>query len=36
MPEKIFLRGKMIVDDGRWLGRPGGGQFLRRSQGEAL
>lgn len=30
-PEKVLLRGKVIVDDGRWLGRPGLGQFLQRS-----
>lgn len=32
-PEKVFLRGKMIVDGERWLGRRGGGQFLRRDPG---
>jgi dihydropyrimidinase len=36
MPEKVFLRGKMIVDGETWLGRSGGGQFLRREQGEVL
>jgi dihydropyrimidinase len=30
-PEKVFLRGKMIVDGEKWLGRAGGGQFLKRS-----
>jgi dihydropyrimidinase len=30
--EKVFLRGKMIVDGERWLGSPGTGRFLKRSQ----
>jgi dihydropyrimidinase len=29
-PHKVFLRGQLIVDGERWLGRPGGGQFLHR------
>jgi len=29
-PEKVFLRGTLIVDGERWLGRPGMGRFLRR------
>jgi dihydropyrimidinase len=29
-PEKVFLRGNLIVDGDRWLGRPGMGKFLRR------
>jgi dihydropyrimidinase len=36
MPEKVFLRGKMIVDGERWLGSAGEGQFLKRGQGEVL
>ncbi len=32
-PEKVFLRGKMIVDGEKWLGRAGAGQFLKRSAG---
>ena len=28
--EKVFLRGQLIVDGERWLGRPGGGRFLHR------
>jgi dihydropyrimidinase len=36
MPEKVFLRGKLIVDGERWLGRKGGGQFLKRDEGEVL
>ncbi|MBM3137956.1 MAG: dihydropyrimidinase [Chloroflexi bacterium] len=27
--EKVLLRGNLIVDDGRWLGRKGGGRFVR-------
>lgn len=29
-PEKVFLRGELIVDGDRWLGRRGGGQYLHR------
>ncbi|MGB7086692.1 MAG: dihydropyrimidinase [Phormidesmis sp.] len=29
--EKVFLRGELIVDGEKWLGRAGMGQFLRRS-----
>ena len=29
-PEKVFLRGKLIVDGDRWLGKAGGGRFLSR------
>lgn len=36
MPEKVLLRGKMIVDGDRWLGKAGGGQFLKREEGEVL
>jgi dihydropyrimidinase len=36
MPEKVFLRGKMIVDRETWLGKSGDGQFLRRTKGEIL
>ncbi|HEX6269689.1 MAG TPA: dihydropyrimidinase [Anaerolineales bacterium] len=32
-PEKVFLRGKLIIDGERWLGKAGGGQFLKREQG---
>lgn len=41
-PEKVFLRGRLIVDlsfknpDEAWLGRPGMGQFLMRGTGEIL
>lgn len=30
-PEKVFLRGQLIVDGDRWLGRPGMGSFIKRS-----
>jgi len=36
MPEKVFLRGKMIVDGEMWLGKSGDGRFLKRSEGEVL
>ncbi len=29
-PEKVFLRGKLIVDGDQWLGKRGQGQFLER------
>lgn len=29
-PEKVFLRGRMIVDGEHWLGSRGGGQYLHR------
>jgi dihydropyrimidinase len=35
-PEKVFLRGKLIVDGDRWLGRSGEGMFLHRKEGEVL
>lgn len=35
-PEKVFLRGRLIVDNEHWLGRRGGGQFLKRGSGEVL
>ncbi|HUE97871.1 MAG TPA: dihydropyrimidinase [Anaerolineales bacterium] len=36
MPEKVFLRGKMLVDGEQWLGKAGEGQFLKREEGEVL
>jgi dihydropyrimidinase len=36
MPEKVFLRGKLIVDRDQWLGNAGDGQFLKRQEGEIL
>jgi dihydropyrimidinase len=35
-PEKVFLRGKLIVDDEKWLGKSGDGMFLKRGEGEIL
>lgn len=35
-PEKVFLRGKLIVDGEKWLGKSGDGQFLKRSEGEII
>ena len=35
-PEKVFLRGHLIVDGDRWMGHPGMGQFLPRNTGEVL
>ena len=35
-PEKVFLRGQLIVDDEQWLGKRGMGQFLKRREGEIL
>jgi len=32
-PEKVFLRGQLIVDGDRWLGQAGMGDFLRRQPG---
>jgi dihydropyrimidinase len=36
MPEKVFLRGKPIVDGEQWFGKAGDGQFLKREEGEVL
>jgi len=32
-PEKVFLRGKLIVDGNEWKGAAGQGQFLKREEG---
>jgi dihydropyrimidinase len=32
-PEKVFLRGQLIVDGDQWLGKPGMGRFLKRVPG---
>jgi len=32
-PQKVFLRGKLIVNDGQWSGNAGFGQFLFRQPG---
>ena len=31
-PEKVFARGELIVDNGRFLGKPGAGRFLKRQR----
>jgi dihydropyrimidinase len=35
-PEKVFLRGQLIVDGDEWKGRRGMGQFLKRSAGQFI
>jgi dihydropyrimidinase len=30
MPEKVFLRGKLIVDGENWFGQAGSGKFIHR------
>ncbi len=35
-PEKVFLRGRLIVDKGQWLGRPGMGRFIERQPGAPI
>ena len=35
-PEKVFLRGNIIVDGKRWLGKAGMGQFLKREEGMVI
>lgn len=35
-PEKVFLRGKLIVDGDTWLGKAGSGRFLHRSAGAPI
>ncbi len=35
-PEKVFLRGKLIVDGDKWLGKRGSGQFIKRKEGEVF
>jgi dihydropyrimidinase len=36
MPVKVYLRGQLIVDNGRWLGRAGMGEYLVRNTGEII
>lgn len=31
MPVRVYLRGELIVHNGQWLGKPGGGKFIQRS-----
>ena len=35
-PEKVFLRGKLIVDGDEWKGKRGDGKFLKRGEGVVL
>ena len=35
-PEKVFLRGHLVVDGNEWKGKSGQGQFLMRNLGEIL
>ena len=35
-PEKVFLRGELIVNDEQWLGKRGTGQFLKRQTVEVF
>lgn len=35
-PEKVFLRGQLIVDGSEWKGRRGMGRFLKREEGQVL
>ena len=35
-PEKVFLRGKLIVDGNEWKGKRGDGKFLKRAEGQVL
>lgn len=35
-PEKVFLRGNMLVDGERWFGRAGKGQFIYRQPGTVV
>jgi dihydropyrimidinase len=35
-PEKVFLRGELIVDGSEWKGKSGQGKFLKRNTGEIL
>lgn len=35
-PEKVFLRGKLIVDGDEWYGKPGEGKYLFRKEGQVI
>lgn len=35
-PEKVYLRGKLIVDGDHWLGRAGMGQYLSRGESQFI
>jgi dihydropyrimidinase len=36
MPEKVFLRGRLIVDGSSWLGQKGDGKFQKRKTGNPI
>ena len=36
MPITVMQRGKILVSDGKWFGKPGQGRFLHRLSGEVL
>ena len=36
MPTTVMQRGKILVNDGKWFGKPGQGRFLHRLSGEVL
>ncbi len=36
MPTIVMQRGKILVSDGKWFGKPGQGRFLHRLSGEVL
>jgi len=36
LPEKVFVRGNLIVDGEKWLGKPGQGKFLKRGEGMVI
>ena len=35
-PEKVFLRGNLIVDGSQWYGKPGMGKYLKRESGAPI
>ena len=32
VPEKVFVRGKLVAEDGNFVGQPGYGRFVKRIQ----
>jgi dihydropyrimidinase len=34
--KKVFLRGELIVDGDKWLGREGGGRYVKRGEAGAI
>jgi dihydropyrimidinase len=35
-PEKVFLRGNLVVDEGKWSGKAGSGKYIHRLPGGAV